>query len=267
MNRLASGTQRVWHVVTAVLLACAAAGASACHMDLRAEAREQWKRTYTLESGGAFEIRNTNGRIQVDPGDGNTVEVVAERVVNAMDDAEAKTALGRLQIAETVTPSRITLVSSREGLPRLAMSWRIDYTVKVPRWAAVSLTSTNGELVVTGLEGPLDLRTTNGSIDGRALAGATTVETTNGEVTLDVARLHERGITCETTNGSVTIAVPRDARAHLAASVTNGDIEVTGLEVSSSDRSRRRLEGAIGGGGGPVIRAETTNGTISLRAR
>jgi DUF4097 and DUF4098 domain-containing protein YvlB len=263
--------RRLRHVRLSSLLAALAClaglpGALACHVDLRAEARDQWTRSYPLSAGGALEIRNTNGRIQVDATDGTTIEVVADRVVNAMDEADAKRALERLTIDEDVTPSRVRLSSTRPTGGQLHVSTRVDYTVRVPKWAAVTLVSTNGDLQISGLEGTLDVRTTNGDVSGRSLLGGTTVETTNGAVELDLAQVPERGVSCETTNGSVTIALPRDAKAHLAARVSNGNISVRGLDVAASEQSRRALEGAIGGGG-PLIRTQTTNGSIELRGR
>jgi DUF4097 and DUF4098 domain-containing protein YvlB len=247
----------------ALLLGLLSAG---CHLTLRAEARDEWKRTYTLAEGGSLEIRNTNGRIQVDTAEGNTIEVVANRVAQAASDEDARAALGRMTITEDVSPSRVRLESTRSGVGLHLVSIRVDYTVRVPRWAAVTLVSTNGALQVTGLAGPFEARTTNGAVEARSLTGGAMIETTNGDVTLDIARLADRGIMCETTNGSVEITVPRDLKARLAASVTNGDIDVSGLDVTTSEKSRRRLEGSIGGGGA-LIRVETTNGGVRVSGR
>jgi hypothetical protein len=48
--------------------------------------------------------------------------------------------------------------------------------------------------------------------------------------------------------------------------VTNGAISTSDLNLSATEQSRRRVEGAIGGGG-PAIRLETTNGLITVRGR
>jgi DUF4097 and DUF4098 domain-containing protein YvlB len=254
-----------WAAVVAVLVAgLAAAG---CEIGLRAEARNEWTRSYTLAESGSLEISNTNGRIEVEAVDGNRVEVVAQRIAHAGSDDDAREALSRIDIVEDVSPTRIRLESSRSGVGvNWMVSVRIDYTVRVPRAAAVTLKSTNGQLRITGLSGPLEARTTNGEVHGRDLRGGASVETTNGDVSIDVAAIGGRGIHCETTNGSVDISVPRDAKADVSASVTNGDIEVIGLDLSTTEKTRRRLHGTIGGGGAP-IRIETTNGGVQVRGR
>jgi hypothetical protein len=254
---------------TVGLLLAALAVAGGCGLDLsqKAEARNQWKRTYTLTPGGSIEIRNTNGRVQVTPGDGNAVEVVADRIARAASDEDARNALGRIEIAEDVAPGRIVLDSTKGGFGfEMHVSRRVDYVVRVPKGAGVTVHSTNGDIEVTGLSGAFEARTTNGSVTARALENGARVGTTNGEVTLDFAKLGEAGVTCETTNGEINLTLPRDAGARLSARVSNGDINTTGLALAVSEQSRRRLEASIGDGG-PSIRLETTNGGIKVTGK
>jgi DUF4097 and DUF4098 domain-containing protein YvlB len=260
---------RASRLFLAVLVAASAPAAAGCHVDFShgAEARDQWKRTYTLGSPGSLEIRNTNGRIRVESADGNTVEVVADRTVKAGTDQAAKAALASVEIRETIAPNRVALDSTSRGAGfEFNVSRRVDYVVRVPRWAAVRLDETNGEVEVEGLTGALQVSTTNGRIIGRGLEGSAAVESTNGAVRLDVVRLAEGGVSCKTTNGAIEVTVPPDAKARISARVTNGRIMTDGLALSIAEQSRRRLDASIGGGG-PEIRLETTNGLIQLRAR
>ena len=55
-------------------------------------------------------------------------------------------------------------------------------------------------------------------------------------------------------------------KARLSARVTNGAIKADGLDVAVSEQSRRRLDGTIGGGG-PLIRLQTTNGAVQIRGK
>ena len=48
--------------------------------------------------------------------------------------------------------------------------------------------------------------------------------------------------------------------------VTNGEIETGGLEFTVVKHTRRHLEATVGGGG-PQVRVETTNGSVSVRGR
>jgi putative adhesin len=261
MRRLLRGGWRS----AALLMACLTTAAG-CNVMLTAEERETWTRTYSLAQGGSFEIHNTNGRIQVDAYDGNAIEVSAQRVVRAATHEGARDALRRTEISETVSPNRVVLDSSKGGLGlQINVSRRVDYVVRVPRWAEVRLRSTNGDIEVSGLTGAFESSTTNGRIRATALEGGAEVSTTNGTITLDFAKVHN-DIRCETTNGTVDVTVPKGTNAQLAASVTNGAINVSGLDLTSSQKSRRRLDASIGDGG-PSIRIETTNGSIHVRGK
>ena len=256
----------------AMWLASAAAMLSACHLDLsdRAEARDQWQRHYTLARGGTLEIRNTNGLIHIEPGAGDGIDVTADRIVRAPDDAAAKDGLAHFEIQETVSPERVTLDSTNRNaaLNLVNLSRRVEYHVKVPEWANITLNTTNGEIEVTGprLTGTFHASATNGQISATGLENNATVETTNGTVTLDVSKLGEDGLSCETTNGGIAVTVPASIKARLSARVTNGAISADGLTVAIAEQSRRRLDGTLGGGG-PLIRLETTNGAVDIRGK
>ena len=109
------------------------------------------------------------------------------------------------------------------------------------------------------------LETVNGQINARGLGGDVKASTTNGGVDISFAAL-TGDVNVETTNGSVTVRLPADAKAVLLGRTTNGGLSVDGLQVEEVERSRRRLEAKINGGGDRRIEAETTNGGITFTA-
>ena len=114
--------------------------------------------------------------------------------------------------------------------------------------------------------GKVVARTTNGGVRATALSGSVDAESTNGGVNVDLASVGSDRIALRTTNGGVTLDVPESAKADVAATWTNGGMSVNGLNLEVSERSRRRFEGKLNGGGTP-IELHTTNGGIRLRAR
>jgi hypothetical protein len=243
------------------------AGASACGLDFlaQAEARDEWRRTYKIARGGTFEIRNTNGKIRLQPSEGDTIEVVGTRIVKAPTEEQAKKTLSEFQIEEKVLDDAILIDSTARGLS-VNRSRHVDYAVRLPKWVNVTLKATNGDIDADGLVGMFRAETTNGAINAAGLEQGADVETTNGVVHLDFAKLGDNGVRCSTTNGEVTVTLPRDAKARILAEVTNGAISTSGLDVATTQQSRRRFEGTIGGGG-PAVRVETTNGAIQIRGR
>jgi DUF4097 and DUF4098 domain-containing protein YvlB len=248
--------------VTAALAALAG-----CGLPFTAEAHDEWKRTYPLAQGGSVEIRNTNGQIRVESGDAATVEVVATRSARAGSDEDARNALKRIEIVESVTPGKVALDSSRGGVGfEFNVSRKVDYVVRLPRWATVTLTTTNGEIIASGVAGAFRAETTNGPIKAMAMNGPVRMETTNGDVTLELDKVADDGVTCGTTNGSIDLTLPSAAKASFSVDTNNGAIDPSGLDLKVSDQSRRSLHATVGGGG-PTIKLETTNGGIRLRGR
>lgn len=244
--------------------------ATGCELAVRsfsAEAREAWTRTYTLDPGGRFELRNVNGPIAIGASRDNRVHVRAERIARSGTDEAAHELLGRLEIVETVEPALVRLETRapRRGLLEGGTT-EVQYAVEVPHTVDVRVRNTNGRITLADLEGCVVAETTNGGVSGRSLRGPVDASTTNGGIEMDLAAVAAEGVSLETTNGGIRLALPTDARVDLSASVTNGGIQTGPLPVEKLEASRRRLEGRLNGGG-PTIRLETTNGGIRLSAR
>src|SRR5579884_4280976 len=148
------------------LFVCLAAVAtfSGCvgNLALNGRASDEWTRTYPLASGAELRVGNTNGRIEVEGVDGNTVEVRAERIAKATTDAAAKELLPRIKIDEDVRPDRVDVHTARMGGIMLGASVEVRYHVRAPRAANIHLTNTNGIITLTALAGTIVAHTTNG---------------------------------------------------------------------------------------------------------
>src|SRR5262245_2863245 len=235
---------------------------------LAGRATEEWTHHYTLSPGGELRIANTNGRIEVNPSDGSDVEVRAEKIARAATDTGAQELLPRISIKEEVSPDRVFIRTEGISGFMIGAGFEVRYHVRAPNNVFVNVANTNGQIALTGLGGKVFARTTNGAVVAKALAGGgVEASTTNGAVNIDFASVGKDPITAKTTNGSVTISVPESAKVDLSASWTNGGINVSAdLNVDVSERSRRRFEGRMNGGG-TAIELHTTNGGIRVRTR
>ena len=253
--------------VFVVPLAVALAGCDVSLGNLTARATDEWTHTYPLTAGGEVRIVNTNGRIDVEGVDGSTVEVRAERIARGATDTAARELLPRIIIKEDARPDRITLETERMNGIMIGAGFEVRYHVRAPKNAVVNVTNTNGQVVLNALAGPVVAHTTNGAVKGTNLTGGVDGQSTNGSVSIDMASVGSEPISLETTNGSVTLMLPEHAKATVAASVTNGGISVGSLDnFDVTEKSRRRLEGKLNGGG-TAVELHTTNGGIRLRSR
>jgi len=260
---------RLRALATLPLVAALASLTAACDIALsgaREEATETVTRSFPLSPGGTLDISTTNGRIEVVAGSSPTVEVKAVKVAKAATKEGAAELLKNLQIKEEVTPDLVKLRAERGkgGLTGWGTSTEVRYFVQVPANTKVLLNTTNGEIEVVNVTASAQMETVNGQINARGLGGDVKASTTNGGVDISFAAL-TGDVNVETTNGGVTVRLPADAKALLLGRTTNGGLSVDGLQVEEVERSRRRLEARLNGGG-RRIEAETTNGGITFSA-
>lgn len=232
---------------------------------LNGRASAEWTKSYQLKPGTAFEIGNTNGKVEVEAVDGSTVEVRAERIAKARTNAAAEELLPKIKIDEKVTHDRIVVATERMAGLLIGASVEVRYHVKAPKGAPVTVQTTNGAIALTGLSGRTDAIATNGPITGDGLGGEVHARTTNGAIRIDLASAGTDRIEIETTNGAIRLGLPPSAKANLTASCTNGRIDASGLKLEMQEESRRRLEAKLNGGGAPID-LHTVNGGIRIRA-
>jgi DUF4097 and DUF4098 domain-containing protein YvlB len=253
-------------------LALAAFASAACDIvtaDLRSEETSQWHKSYTLDPNGRVEIGNVNGKITVEPGSGNTVDVVAVKKARGATPEAAKANLERATIVEEASSSLVkieTKVTKSEGIGFNTGNVNVEYRVKVPAGAEVKFTTVNGGIDLYGLQGRVTAETTNGGVTARDISGALDASTTNGGLDIDLTKVAEGGVKLECTNGGIELRLPRDAKASITASISNGGIDASGLQLETSENSRRRLEAKLNGGG-PRLHLEGVNGGIKLSGR
>jgi Toastrack DUF4097 len=250
------------------ILLVASAGCDIVTADLKHSETAEWRKTYALAPGGRVEVSNINGKIAVEPSTGNAVEIVAQKTAKASTVEAARQALERIEIREQASADSVrveTKMAGPSGWFQLG-STQVRYAVKVPAGAEVKFTTINGGGEVRGLTGRISAQATNGGVTGRDVSGTIEASTTNGGVDVELTRVGDGGAKLECTNGGITLRLSPDAKASISASITNGGINASGLQLDTTESSRRRLEGRLNGGG-PSIRLEGTNGGIRIAAR
>jgi DUF4097 and DUF4098 domain-containing protein YvlB len=256
--------------LAAIPLAASLALTAGCDIALsgaREEATETLTRSYPISAGGTLDLATVNGRIDVVSGTKPTVELKAVKIARSATKEGAADLLKKYELKEEVGASlvKVRLEKPASGGPTLnswGQSVEVRYEVQVPPGVKLVLESTNGNIDVADVKSPATLETVNGRISARGLTGAVKASTVNGGIDVALAAVTE-DVSVETTNGGVTVRLPADAKASLVGRTTNGGVNVNGLQVEELERSRRRLEARLNGGGSR-IEAETTNGGITF---
>lgn len=219
---------------------------------------KEFNQTYTLQSGGSFDLQNVNGTVDVQGWDRDQVEIHA---VKTAKHNESELELVSIDVdAKPGAISVATRYPQNEGVEVV-----VEYTVRLPHSARLEhLGTVNGTLRVSGVDDIADLHGVNGGIEVYEGGGALHAHTTNGNVHIELSRLQDKdGATVETTNGSVLLALPGDAQADLEARCLNGSFSSElPVELESGQRPRE-VRGKIGKGGAP-LRLHTVNGGIRV---
>lgn len=263
--------QRIRFVARAAAVLVVAAGLSACDVMVntmhggREKAQQTWTRTYTLAGADAVvEVANVSGTIEVEAVDGNTLDVKAVLTARGATEEDAQKTLTKVEMVEQADASRVRLQAKyprelgRSGI-------EVNYTIRAPRSARVSIENVNGDVRVSGVVAGLKAETTNGTVSGEGLGNTVVAASTNGGIKIRMASMGGDGVVLETTNGTIDLKLPADAKATLSARCVNGGIKVAdGIPFEKSgEGSRRKLDGAVNGGG-VAVKLETVNGSIRV---
>ncbi len=219
-------------------------------------------REMTLPAGNVLTVDGKqNGGIRVIGSNRNDILVRACIQALGATDAEARSAAQNIRVETASSVIRAEGVSDKSN-------WSVSYQILVPRMTNLNLTTRNGGIGISGVEGNMEFSAENGGIHLNDVAGNVKGKTINGglHIVLTGSGWRGSGLDVETTNGGVHLTIPANFAAHIETGTINGGFQsdISSLNVDSKDRSRsRRITTDLNGGGAP-IRLITTNGGVHI---
>ena len=214
-------TMRVQKVVVAAAVLLVALPAFA--QDRRGEETERISRQFKIGANGRLALSNISGEIVVTAGSGDEVTLEAVKRTRG-----PRSELASVVIDIDERPGRVDIRTRHTGRNDRAS---VDYTVSVPRGAAVDVSSISGNVRATNLQGPLRAQ----SISGAVLSESSNVEVAksiSGDVELR-GSMPEARLTASTVSGTVRA---RDVKARsLSLSAISGNVEVSNVEAERLD--------------------------------
>jgi hypothetical protein len=253
-------------------------------------------RTLSFAAGGGrtLDVRNVNGFIRVEGTDDSAVQMSIRKMIRAetRDDlAEAQRDV-RLDFRDAAPRVEATVTDRRGhicGEPsnhdgrrwaRVHYEVRFDFTIRVPRDAALRLCTINGgDVIVNGTRGDFDVSNVNGNIEMRDVAGSGRAHTVNGPVTVSFVANPKQPSSFKTVNGNVDVSFPQGLAADFAMKTFNGGLftdfdaqPLAGPVTAPGERRNGRFVYRANeftrvrvGNGGPEIAFETLNGNVRAR--
>jgi hypothetical protein len=176
----------------------------------------------------------------------------------ARDEAEAE----RIASAVNIRSDGTLRADGPEQAGRAG--WSVGFEIRTPREIDLNVETRNGSIAVDDVRGNLSLEAQNGSLNLDAVAGNVRGRTTNGGVDAELTgdTWQGAGLDLETRNGGVRLRIPENYSARLETGTVNGGIDVD-FPVTVQGRLGREFSTTLGDGG-PLVRAETTNGQVRI---
>jgi hypothetical protein len=152
-------------------------------------------------------------------------------------------------------------------------NWSVSYQISVPRSTNLKLTTLNGGIGISNVEGTIEFDARNGGIHLSNLAGDVKGKTTNGGLHIELAgnTWKGNGLDVETTNGGVHLTMAENYAARFETRTVNGgfksDIAALAVEKEKDENGYRRQGVNINkdiNGGGALVRIVTTNGGVKI---
>ena len=277
-------------LATATLAIATAAFAADSHFD----------RTLNVSGSPNVSVSTGSGYIHLKPGSDNQVHISGR--VHSSGGWMGGDADSRVQQIANNPPivqngNEITIGERHNN--DLFRNISIDYDITLPRASNINAATGSGDMTIDNVGATLKAQTGSGSVRANGIQGAATLGSGSGDV-----ELHESGpgdVRAETGSGSVRL---HGVNGALKASTGSGDIEVQGnpstdwklstgsgsinMDLGSGAKfnlvadtgsgsvnvsqpismqgslNRHHISGAVNGGG-PIIRANTGSGDISIR--
>ncbi|HEX8027561.1 MAG TPA: hypothetical protein VF491_03820 [Vicinamibacterales bacterium] len=255
--------------------------------------RDAGTRVAGAPGGRTLDVRNMSGFIHVEGTSDATVQMSVHKVILAetRDDlAEAQRDVrldfrdGAPRVEATVTDRRGQVCGepwNDDGRrwDRVHYEVRYDFTIRVPRDAALRLCTVNGgDVTVNGTQGDFDVTNVNGLIEMARVAGSGRAHTVNGPVTVTFTANPKQPSSFKSVNGNVDVSFLDGLSAEFSMKTMNGglftDFDAQSLPNTPAVAERRNGKFVYRGNeftrvrvgaGGPQMTFETLNGNVRAR--
>jgi hypothetical protein len=231
-----------------------------------------WTYRTRLSPGQAVSVRDLRGSITVEPGQGESLEVVAVKWFSRSDPQSV-----RLVTVPTHHGVAICALWGDHGEGRCGPGdddykagnaedndVGVEFTVRLPRGVPIRATTVTGSVRIAGATAPVVAGTVDGEIDAATMRGPVRAYSVNGDVRAAVHGFADTGaVKVTTVNGSVTLELPATLDATVSANTINGDITSDFPLTTSSKLVAHHASGVVGGGGRRV-ELTAVNGSVRL---
>ncbi|MGH7537263.1 MAG: DUF4097 family beta strand repeat-containing protein [Gemmatimonadales bacterium] len=247
----------------------------ALHSDFLAPDRQQatpWTYTAPLAPERTLWLRSINGPIVVEPTDGRSIEVRAERTFK-------RSSVDSVRIVTTETANGITVCAVWPGASQACgpdgrynregglhgNDVAVLLTVLLPEGVKLDASTVNGGIEVQGASAPVEAGTVNGDVQVETTRGPVRAVTVNGDVHATIRGFAGPGdVSVATVTGDAIVELPAGLDAMVDGHTVTGTIATDFPLTVTGKFASHHVRGTLGTGG-RKIRLKTVTGSVSLR--
>lgn len=219
-------------------LFAAACSAAVFSTTAQAKIERTVEKTFQVQSGAKLSVETSGGRVRVEPGDVQSVRIVARQIFPKADtDAEADAIAKSLNLVMKQSGNAVNASAKYTKRTWGGPPVYVEFDVTVPRSCDATLATSGGDVSVGDLAGAVKVRTSGGDVALGTIDGPVNAHTSGGNVKLAGCT---QGAALETNGGNIEAG---PVALDLQITTSGGDIKINGAQ-------------------GPV-NAHTSGGTIS----
>jgi hypothetical protein len=183
------------------------------------------ERTFTVQPGGTLNVSTSGGNIEVKPGTGREVRVVAHQTFRRADTEAEADALAKeldLTIEQKANDVYASFRSSQQRIAfiRGGSQVTVSFTVTVPAQFNVDLRTSGGNITVGDLAGEVQVQTSGGNLRLGRIEGTVNGRTSGGNIEVQEAR---QKVDVRTSGGNIKIG---QVSGEVAAHTSGGSISI-----------------------------------------
>jgi hypothetical protein len=223
------------------------------------DTRDEIRQSYELAPGASVELVNINGGIKIETSDTRTAEVLIER------KAVSQEALSRRKINIEADANSLRIQGQKGDVGFFERFFGSNpseqITLKLPRQIALHTKGVNGSVIVSDIDGPVEVRGINGKVQIDSFNGAGEFRGINGNISVGLKQVGSQGLELGGINGNIELQLVNQLNADIDIHGINGAV-ISNLSEVTLDRTKHgKYTGRIGNGGSP-INAKGINGNI-----
>ena len=229
-------------------------------------------------------VGSPTGSVRVEGGNANQIEITADIELQAASEAdlaalaqytgfELQESSGRLSIVSVGANNKFGLKKLPKNIGKnlLLLPFRIDYTIRVPRYCDLEIDGGKGDLNISGVEGVMKITfgETNAKIE--VISGATVATFGSGTANIAIGTKgwRARSATIDMAKGDLAISLPATTSAEIEASVLRtGTVENSFPDLKPIDRKVPFTDKAINAKarvGGTSLKFTVGDGSLKLQ--